>query len=832
MRLIVFDGNSILNRAFYGIKPLTTASGVYTNAVFGFVNIVNKHLTSDTYDYAAVAFDMRAPTFRHRMYDGYKSDRRKMPEELAQQLPYAKRFVSLFGLECVECEGYEADDILGTLARDAVVAGGEAVIVTGDRDSYQLVGDHTTVILAASNEDRVYTPERISEEYGVSPRSLIDVKALMGDRSDCIPGVAGVGEKTALRLICEHGSLDGVYEALDSIGGALHDKLATGKDQAYLSRRLAEIVTDVPNCPRAADCRIKPRDEGGLFELFTELEFTKFIERFALSKPLAERTAEYKYAGISEALELASRGEVFASLAPDTGMLHVSNGEVNLEVPFPESVPLFSDPGYKVTVWSFKELAHKLDELAGARFVSLGDDVSLMGYLAYPNEGGATSASLAAVCLGETLTDEASALGRLRDRLLGILEDTGCYRLYSELEKPLANVLFEMEKAGFSVDTKGLERYSLELGAAADKLSEAVYALAGERFNINSPKQLGVVLFEKLGLKSGKKTKTGYSTDADVLEKLRYDYPVVELVLQYRALAKLKSTYADGLRDCVSDRDGRIHTTFRQTLTLTGRLSSVEPNLQNIPVRTELGRELRRFFLAREGCVLIDCDYSQIELRVLADISGDETMKSAFENGEDIHTATASQVFGVAPEDVTAEMRKRAKAVNFGIVYGISDFSLSRDLGITRREAARYIDSYFSHYPAVREYLENAVATARELGYVVTKFGRRRAIPELNSPKKPVQGFGERVARNTPIQGTAADIIKFAMLDVSKALEESGTGARLILQVHDELIVECPVEHADAVKALITDKMENCCRLSVPLQVDAGIGATWYDSKE
>lgn len=833
MKLIVFDGNSILNRAFYGVKPMTNRNGLFTNAVFGFVNIINKHLSSDEYDCAAIAFDMKAPTFRHKMYDGYKATRKGMPPELAMQLPYAKRFASLFGLKVIEREEYEADDIIGTLAKKADAEGMMTVIVTGDRDSFQLISDNITVMLSSTHEDKLYDVKRIKDEYGVMPLQMIDVKSLMGDSSDNIPGVKGVGEKTALRLIADYGSLDGVYKNLESVKGALHDKLALGRESAYMSIKLARICTDMPKI-EPTECLKQPPQAARLIEMFSELEFTSFTKRLGLDKAqaLQEEQPEYESADASEILKICEHNEAFVSADADSGWVFICCGGKYMTAPLDDDIaPLFSDIRYKVTVWLYKDLAHLIYASCKCRFVSLCDDVSLMAYVAGPNEGGTSFGRTAESYLGAGQHDEAASLEKLREVLRQQLVKTDCEKLYEDLEKPLARVLFDMEMTGFKVDGRGLELYSRFLASNIEKLETMIHTLSGTDFNINSPKQLGTVLFENLGLPSGRKTKTGYSTDADVLEKLRYISPVVEAVLEYRALTKLRSTYAEGLQNCIAESDGRIHTTFRQTLTMTGRLSSIEPNLQNIPVRTELGRELRRFFLAEDGCVLIDCDYSQIELRVLADMAGDERMIRSFREGDDIHSITASQVFGVPLEDVTPEMRKRAKAVNFGIVYGISDYSLSRDIGVTKKEAERYINNYFDNYPGIRDYLKNTVEQAKQAGYVVTKFGRRRNIPELKSSKKSVVSFGERIARNTPIQGTAADIIKIAMLDTAKALEESNTGAKLILQVHDELIVECPRQHSEAVARLVKEKMENCCSLSVPLKVDAGIGDTWYDSK-
>lgn len=838
MSMIVFDGNSILNRAFYGVKPLTTKDGLPTNAVFGFVNILQKFLSAEEgpFTYAAIAFDLREPTFRHKAYDGYKATRSGMPEDLAKQLQFAKDAAKYMGLNVLEKGGFEADDILGTLSRIAEENDEKCYIVTGDRDSFQLVTNKTTVFLASTNETKTYTPARIREEYGVEPPQLIDVKALMGDSSDNIPGVKGVGQKTAQKLIADYFNIDGVYANIENIKGSLKEKLATDKEMAYLSRQLGEICKTVPIDDDIEKYTRLAVMRSELKELFVKLEFLKLIERFGLDDDIAEEkkteAVEYENVTATELLDAAKKDEAFVSV--DENMwLYAAVGDKYYTCTLDEDIlPLFENATYKVTVMSYKDMAHLLYDNYKAEFRSISDDLSLIAYVLSPNEGGITAEKLALTYLGDSSADECYVLKNLRDTLLDEIKDSPREKLYRELELPLSKVLFDMEITGFLADEEGLKRYSGELMEGINEYEQLIYGMVGHTFNINSPKQLGTVLFEEMGLKSRKKTKTGYSTDVETLEELADQCPVIPLVLGYRQLAKLKSTYADGLRECIDARDGRIHTTFKQTLTMTGRLSSVEPNLQNIPVRTEAGRELRRFFTAKDGCVLVDCDYSQIELRVLAHISGDETLIDAFNTGKDIHSITASQVFGVPEKMVTPALRKRAKAVNFGIVYGISDYSLSRDIGVTKREAAEYIDGYFKTYPKVKEYLEKTVAEATENGFVSTMFGRYRNIPELRNSKKSIVAFGERVAKNTPIQGTAADIIKYAMLGVHRALKENYPSSKLILQVHDELLVECPEEDALKVSELLRTEMENCTKLLVPLTVDVAVGKTWYDAKE
>lgn len=829
-KFIVFDGNSILNRAFYGVRPLNTKDGFPTNALFGFINILRKNLndTTQPFTHGAIAFDTPAKTFRHMAADTYKATRKGMPEDLAKQLPVSKEIASSLGLTVLEKEGYEADDIIGTIARLSGDAGMECIVVTGDRDSYQLVNEKVTVRLAATNETKIIGLDAIKQQYNLEPRQLIDLKAIMGDSSDNIKGVAGIGEKGALALICEYGSLDGVYENLDKIKPALSAKLAAGRDDAYLSRFLAEINKNVPVSENLSDYEIKGRDDGKLLEIFTRLEFSSLINSFNLEKP-KEKAINYIKSEIYSATLLSLTADTLY-VSADGERLEVFDGENIYTCPLDQtSAKLFTGKKHLV-LWSVKDTARLLFD-KGFDFDCNCDDVSLMAYLVTTTDGGLSPEKAALTYLEvESFHSLAAILKPLKESLEKLLEETGSVDLYKDIELPLAVLLARIEHTGFLLDEKGLVDYGKALEGQMRQAESEIYRYAGHEFNINSPKQLGVVLFEELKLPHYRKTKSGYSTDVDVLEKLLPFHPIIELILFYRKTAKLKSTYCDGLLSAVSP-DGRVHTTFRQTLTKTGRLSSTEPNLQNIPVRTEEGRELRKFFVAQKGYVLIDADYSQIELRILAHISGDEAMIEAFKSGKDIHTSTAARVFGVPESGVTPEMRKRAKAVNFGIVYGIGDYSLSQDLGITKKQASDYIENYLNTYPKVKEYLENIKDKAKKEGYVTTLYGRRRYITELKSTKKQMVAFGERVAMNTPIQGTAADIIKKAMIDAHRAIIQSGLDAKIILQVHDELIVEAKAEDKDKVKEILIRSMENACILSVPLTVDAGIGPNWYDAK-
>lgn len=841
MKLLAIDGNSIINRAFYGIKLLTAKDGTYTNAVYGFINILNRLTELEKPEGVAVAFDLKAPTFRHKKYAEYKAGRKGMPEELAQQMPIMKEWLTLAGYTCIECETYEADDILGTLAALCEKSGNECVIATGDRDSLQLVSDATRVLLAATKMGKPeiinYDKAALFERYGLTPPEMIELKSLMGDSSDNIPGVAGVGEKTATDLITRFHSIDNIYESLETldIKESVRKKLEAGRESAYLSRELGTICREAPINTDISQYKIKPRNDAELARLMTRLEFFKLMEKMGLKPDNSgmqlcldmsdKKSFKFiKNAAVKNKADIyIADGEIIAVLG-DTVTV-ISDGKLE---------KLLKDGGIKKRVHDFKNLSRKYPDIAGVRF-----DTMLAAYLCNPSASSyATDRIIAEYAPYEPEiegeTDEfiknACLFSLACDTLENELEKTGQKKLFDEIELPLARVLGEMELCGFSADVNGLKALSSELDTRIKSLESEIYSLVGYEFNLNSPKQLGVALFEKLGLPAKKKTKSGYSTGAEVLEGLKNEHPAVSLLLNYRQLAKLKSTYADGLQDCIAE-DGRIHSTFNQTEARTGRISSLEPNLQNIPVRTAEGRRLREYFNAPAGRVLCDADYSQIELRVLASMSGDANMINAFGSGTDIHTVTASQVFGLPQDMITPELRSRAKAVNFGIVYGIGAFSLSKDIGVTRAEADRYIKSYLAAYPDVAAYMEKAIDDAKKNGYVTTLYGRRRYIPELSNSNGNMRAFGERVARNAPIQGTAADIIKIAMIKVSRSLKDEFPTARLILQVHDELIVECDERDAEGVCALLEREMESAADLAVRLTAEAHFGKTWLEAK-
>ncbi|HBF14833.1 MAG TPA: DNA polymerase I [Clostridiales bacterium] len=841
-RMLVIDGNSILNRAFYGVRPLTTKDGFPTNALYGLVNMVRKQTEAIGADGLAVAFDLKAPTFRHRMYDAYKAGRRPMPEELAQQLPIAKELLAAMGFHVLELEGYEADDILGTVSAMCDEAGIPCRLMTGDRDSLQLISDNTHILLATNTE--TVDTDRIAfrEKYGVDPEQFVDVKALMGDSSDNIPGVPGIGEKTALKLIATYGSLDGVYEALPTAKEtpSVLRKLTEGRESAYLSQTLARICRTVPLGVELDGLDAVGEDRAKLRELFLRLEFSGFLKRFGLDAPDAQPQAEAVVAPI--AVVDADAAAVAAGLEPcptvaldctENGLLLAGDTETvyRLTEPFAALVPALAG---KTLVCHDSKALYKDPRLGGLRDLTVRD-LMLAGYLANSSKGDYDLPMLVQDYLGTLLPQErprVTVFLPLWEKLSENLEKSGQTDLLTDIEGPLAPVLADMETVGFRIDRAGIAAYGEQLGEVAAELEKQIYMLAGvAEFNINSPKQLGDILFEVLKLPHGKKTKTGYSTNAEILEKLRPYHPIVDAVLDYRQLTKLKSTYADGLLK-VADENGRVHTTFKQTGTATGRLSSTEPNLQNIPVRTELGRELRRYFLPENrDCVIVDADYSQIELRLLAAISGDENLCEAFREGADIHTSTAAAVFGVPREAVTPEMRKKAKAVNFGIMYGIGAFSLADDIGVSRQQAQEFIDRYLGQFPKIDEYLKRTIAEAYENGYVTTLFGRRRYIAELAGKNKMQQKFGERVAMNSPIQGTAADLIKIAMVRVHNRLKREGLQARLILQVHDELLIEAKRDCAEKAMEILREEMENAATLAVPLTVEIHAGDNWFEAK-
>lgn len=856
MKLLVLDGNSIVNRAYYGIKLLSTKSGIYTNAIYGFLNIFLKLKEISQADAVGIAFDVHAPTFRHKKYAEYKAGRHAMPEELRMQIPILKEILNSLGLKTIECEGWEADDILGTLAEACRSAGNECFIATGDRDSLQLAHGGVKVLLAHTKAGKpvtdIYDESAIFEEYGVTPAELIQVKALQGDSSDNIPGVAGVGAKTALDLIQRFHTVDYIYENIDDIDikKGVREKLIRDKDKAYLSLDLGTIRTDAP-VDKNIDSYI-PGDNSGAAALLAKYELFSLIDKFGLNAKQAvaaqqqekkisvDLKALYDLSGLDFESDLyftfdiennAIRRFYFAK----ENTVYVADAE---NTGFDDFVKrLFAGDCRKFS-YNTKYL-HRLAAELGMNCKNVCGDLMLSAYLLRPSDSNYDIDHLCleyGIALPESEDEDicknalyAAVLKRLFEKTDVLLKEADQLSLLHDIELPLARVLAKMEVAGFAVDKKGIEDFGKRLGSRIDELVSEIYSIAGRGFNINSPKQLGAVLFEEMKIPCKKKTKSGYSTKAEVLEELAPDYPIVKLILEYRSLAKLKSTYCEGLLKVIQP-DGRIHTSFNQVETRTGRISSLEPNLQNIPIRTELGREMRRFFVAGGGSTLIDADYSQIELRVLAALANDENMINAFNNGEDIHKTTAAQVFNLPQEMVTPLLRSRAKAVNFGIVYGIGAFSLAKDIGVSVKEAKDYIDGYLHHFSGVADYMDKMIKTAKENGYAETLFHRRRYLPELQSSNRMLRAFGERVARNMPIQGTAADIIKIAMIRVDESLEKENMKSRLILQVHDELIVESPLDEAEKALKIVTRKMENACNLKVRLVADGKSGKTWYDS--
>ena len=885
-KLMVLDGNSIVNRAFYGVSSnLTTRTGQPTNAVFGFLNILNKLLDEEQPQALCVTFDRKAPTFRHLAYEGYKAQRKPMPEELASQMPILKEVLSALNIPMYELDGWEADDLIGTIAKTDERAGWDTVIVTGDKDSLQLVTDHTTVKLVSTRMGRTttkdMTPETFREAYGFDPIHIIDLKALMGDASDNIPGVKGIGEKTAMALLAQQPSIDGLYANLDQmdVKPAARKKLVEGEGDARMSYDLATIHTDAPIAFKPEDNLCQKPDEPKLYQLFLDLEFAKLIDKYHLTAPQGEGQVEEKTdlactctsetvtdrARMEELLALwrtKERVDVLALPSLDVVCVEcwLSPEESHAAIFRADSLDCYNDflkglfaPDVKKASHGVKALCRALlaEGIAPGGFVF---DTEVAAYLLAPADGsydleklgltyynhqfpkaadyladGAFGplADLAVSC--GAITSHCALIGALVDTLTQRLKELGMWELYQTVDLPLCPVLAEMETEGFLVDRKALAQFGDMLSGRIQTAQKNIFDLAGEEFNINSTQQLGRILFDQLGLPPVKKTKTGYSTNAAVLDKLRGSHPIIQEILDYRQLTKLKSTYVDGLGKVIGP-DGRIHTCFQNTVTATGRLSSTEPNLQNIPIRTELGAQLRKMFVAPAGRVLVDADYSQIELRLLACMAGDQAMIDGFNSGEDIHRITASQVFGVPQEEVTPQMRRSAKAVNFGIVYGISPFSLSQDIGVTVAQAKEYMEKYFQHYSGVRAYMDGVVARAKADGYVTTLFARRRWVPELKSSNFNTRSFGERVALNAPIQGTAADVIKAAMIRVRDRLLAQGLKGRLVLQVHDELIVECPQEEAEAVQRLVKEEMEAVVSLPVPLVADTAAGKSWADA--
>ena len=839
MKILAIDGNSIMNRAFYGIKALSTSKGEYTNALTGFMNIYLKELEAVQPDCAAVAFDLKAPTFRHKSDAAYKANRKGMPHELALQMPLIKEILADLGVKTLECEGFEADDILGTLS-EIFGNGDECVILTGDRDSLQLVSESCTVRLATNRETVVYTPDKFREDYGLEPIQLIELKALMGDSSDNISGVKGIGEKTAAALIKEQGSVEQLYENLDSmkLTPPVRKKLESGHEDAVRSKFLATIVKNAPIERDTAAYTFGERKDDELKMLLSRLEMNKLMARLGLTGNAENAPQPVK----ADDLPPLQTAELTADNLPngksaftfDGEKLCVQSGETVYHTDDEQLIlKYFTAEGEKVCFDG--KTAHRWAFEHGGELRGLTFSCDLAGYLLNSQASEYTAENL---CLAYRVAYRADmgefadvcSLIALAERLTQELEAADMTALYNDIELPLCETMASMEYYGVDADADGIRAFGDKLNENLGEITDEIYRLAGQEFNISSPKQLGKVLFEDLRLPCKKKTKSGYSTNAEVLESIANKHPIVPMILEYRTLSKLSSTYVDSLLKQIH-ADGRVHSIFKQTETRTGRISSTEPNMQNIPVRKELGREMRRFFIAREGCLLVDADYSQIELRVLASVCGDENMQQAFLSGSDIHTSTAAQVFGLPEDFVSPEMRSAAKAVNFGIIYGIGPFSLSKDIGVSVAEAKKYIQSYLDNYPKVTEFMNKTVADGEKNGYVSTIFGRRRYIPELSASNKNVQAFGKRAAMNAPIQGAAADIIKLAMVKVYRRLKAELPEVHLILQVHDELILEAPEAQAERAAALLKEEMEAAVKLAVPLTVDVHTGKSWYDAK-
>ena len=845
-KILVIDGNSIINRAYYGMRPLTTKSGKTTHAVYGMINIISRQLSAINPDYAAVAFDLKAPTFRHQMYDGYKAGRHATPDDLISQFPDAKECLSLMGLHVLELPGYEADDIQGTVAKMAhSQPDTEGYILSGDRDLLQLIDDKVTVLLATNNDTKIMNRASFREEYGIEPELFVDMKALMGDSSDNIPGVAGVGKKTAQTLIENFSTLEGIYDNIEDkrISKGVKEKLLRDKDNAFLSRKLAQICTDAPIEKELADLSRRPIDNVGLYKKFTELELSSLIVKFGLTEGPGESDATAQESGLivtknlyteSSAESIKENVKKRFSVEVLNGIVYISkdNQHFSYKGVLSDIKEIFENS--ELICYDGKALWHTLRkagcQLSNTKFI----DLSLYAYVLNPGGGHATTESLASAFIGKTPTSDSPHESLFEEIEAGMRKkicEIGAEKILFDIELPLVNVLAEIEHNGFMIDKPGMLEYGEALQTLAGELAGRIYMQAGREFNINSPKQLGEILFEEIGLPcKKKKTKSGYSTDAQTLEELRSYSPIIDDILEYRQVTKLHGTYASAL-PLVADNCGRIHTDFKQALTATGRLSSAEPNLQNIPIRTKMGRQMRKYFVAEEGYSLIDADYSQIELRLLAHISGDYTMRESFISGEDIHTKTAAAVFGMPENEVTDEMRKRAKAVNFGIVYGIGGFSLAKDIGTSVAEASGYIKNYKMNYHDIDRYLDEVVNDAERDGYTTTAFGRRRYIPEIHSQNGNMRAFGRRVAMNAPIQGTAADIMKLAMLKVDRALKDEGLDAKIVMQVHDELVIEVNDNQIDICREIIKREMESAADLSVPLTVDITVGKNWLEQE-
>ena len=850
-KLLIFDGNSIINRAFYAIKALTNSKGFYTNGIHGFMNIFFKFVDEEKPDYICVAFDLRVKTFRHKMYEGYKAQRKGMPEELASQMPYLKQILNAMNITILEKEGYEADDIIGTVAKKCDDSGIKCTIVSGDKDDLQLASENTHIKLIVTRMGKTETTDfdhnAVLEKYGVTPKEFIHVKALMGDTSDNIPGVAGIGEKSAFALISEYKSLDNLYAHIDDLKGAQKTKIEADKEMAYLSYKLAEIDVNVPVELDFEDMTEKEYNNDELSDLCTELELKTLAERLNVTNTKQKELE-------CERVEITTP-EMLESIAGDSVCYLLEYDDIIRKISFfAENKVYYAEFITEFEVMMFLDAIKAVFENKNIEKVSHGikDDIVFLSnnydisfdgklfdteigaYILEPSKSSYDLSILAEEYLNVKIADEeikVAVLKDLKEKIASEIEKNEQSDLLYNIEFPLVNVLASMEIEGFTVDKEKLSEFSEELSLRINELEKGIYDAAGEPFNINSPKQLGVILFEKLELPVVKKTKTGYSTNAEVLEKLKGSHEIVDMIMEYRTYTKLKSTYADGLFNVINPKTGKINSSFNQTITTTGRISSTEPNLQNIPVRLELGRQIRKMFIASENCVLADADYSQIELRVLAHISGDKTMIDAFKNNMDIHTITASQVFKVPVDMVTSSMRSKAKAVNFGIVYGIGEFSLAQDIKVSMKTAKEYINGYFETYPEIKKYLDGAVEFAKETGYVKTLAGRRRYIPEIKSSNFNLRAFGERVAMNAPIQGYAADIIKIAMVKVYQRLKDENLDSKLILQVHDELIIDAKKHELEQVKTILREEMENAVALSVPLIVDMKCAESWYDTK-
>ncbi len=867
-KLLILDANSLINRAFYGVRFLSSRDGTPTNAIFGFMMTLMKLIDENKPDYICAAFDLKAPTFRHKMYSEYKAQRKPMPEGLVVQMPIAKDILRTMKINILEKEGYEADDIIGTVSRICEEKGIECLIATGDKDDLQLASKTTKILLTVTKQGMTdtdcYDDVAVFERYGVTPTEFIDIKALMGDSSDNIPGVKGIGEKTAMTLIAKAKSIENLYENLDSFGitPANFKKLEQDKDMAFMSKTLATIDRNVPMELDFEENKIPDYKENNeLYDVLKKLELNKVIARIGLEKTIETKQAvDFLKGTVCETVTSAEGLDLLCEKIRKNGEMAVifelDNGKISACSIASDSYAAFVEMNKYTEEKIFKILkdasikkycVNVKDALCCAEINGIAYDIAIAAYLLNPARNNFSVNDLAYEYLGfefgtqkqVSLFDEddcesakkALAIMPIVKITKEKLKENGQEDLYYSVELPLCEVLADMQKQGILIDKKQLADFSSELSQRLGWLTKEIYNLAGSEFNINSTKQLGVVLFEDLGLKAIKKTKTGYSTNAEVLEKLRDKHPIIELILEYRQLAKLKSTYCDGLMAVINPETGRIHSVFNQTVTVTGRISSTEPNMQNIPTRTELGSHIRKMFVAKPGCVLLDADYSQIELRVLAHIAKDEVMINAFKNNEDIHRVTASQVLGIAPEKVTKEQRSSAKAVNFGIVYGIGEYSLSQDLKISVKQAKEYIESYLEKYSGVKKYMEDIKESARKNGYVTTLMNRIRYVPEISSSNFNTRAFGERVALNTPVQGTAADIIKLAMVKIYKRLKDGGFKSKLILQVHDELIIETAIEEKEEVAKILREEMENAAKLSVPLLVDMSEGDNWYDAK-